>query len=37
MKTVTPILTMSYSGKANIREVNIKAKFIETQMKSPIF
>ena len=28
---------MSYSGKASIREVNIMAKFVETQMKSPIF
>jgi hypothetical protein len=37
MKTVTPIPTMSYSGKASIREVNIMAKFVETQMKSPIF
>ena len=37
MKTVTPIPTMSYSGKASIREVNIMAKFVEIQMKSPIF
>ena len=37
MKTITPLPTMSYSGKASIREVYVMAKFVETQMKSPIF
>ena len=37
IRTVKPIATVSQAAKATMRDIALKSKIVEMQMKSPIF
>ena len=37
IRTVKPIPTVSQAAKATVRDIALKSKIVEMQMKSPIF
>ena len=37
IRTVKPVPTISHAGRATVRDIALKSKIVEMQIKSPLF